>query len=88
MIPFLDLSAATRELNADIDAAVATVVKSGVYIGGPEVQAFETAWAQYCGARHCVGVGNGFDALHLALRAADVGSGDEVIVASNGYIAT
>ena len=88
MIPFLDLGAATRELRADTDAAVNRVIGSGWYIGGPEVEAFETAWAAYCGASHCVGVANGLDALHLALKAADVGPGDEVIVASNGYIAT
>lgn len=88
MIAFLDLGAATRELNAEIDAAVARVVDSGWYIGGPEVAAFESEWATYCGAAHGVGVGNGLDALHLALKAVGVGPGDEVIVASNGYIAT
>ena len=88
MIPFLDLGAATSELKAEIDAAVARVVTSGWYIGGPEVAAFEAEWAEYCGAKHAVGVGNGLDALHLALKAVGVGPGDEVIVASNGYIAT
>ena len=88
MIPFLDLGAATSDLKAEIDAAVARVVKSGWYIGGPEVAAFEAEWADYCGAKHAVGVGNGLDALHLALKAVGVGPGDEVIVASNGYIAT
>ena len=88
MIPFLDLHAATRELQPDISAAVDRVVRSGWYVGGPEVDAFETAWASYCGAGHAVGVANGLDALHLALRACDIGPGDEVIVASNGYIAT
>ena len=88
MIPFLDLGAATRELKAEIDAAVARVVESGWYVGGPEVAAFEAAWADFCGAEHCVGVGNGLDALHLALKAVGVRPGDEVIVASNGYIAT
>ena len=88
MIPFLDLGAATRELKAEIDGAVARVVDSGWYIGGPEVAAFEEDWAAYCGAQHGVGVGNGLDALHLALKAIGVGPGDEVIVASNGYIAT
>ena len=87
-VPFLDLGAATRELATEIGAAVDRVVASGWYIGGPEVEAFETAWAAHCGARHCVGLGNGLDALHLALKALDIGSGDEVIVASNGYIAT
>lgn len=88
MIPFLDLGAATRELKTEIDAAVARVVDSGWYIGGPELETFEHDWASYCGAAHCVGVGNGLDALHLALRAVGAGPGDEVIVASNGYIAT
>lgn len=88
MIPFLDLGAATRELEAEIHAAVRQVVDSGRYVGGPEVAAFEAAWATYCGAAHCVGLGNGLDALHLALKAVGVGPGDEVIVASNGYIAT
>ena len=88
MIPFLDLGAATRELKAEIDVAVARVVDSGWYIGGPEVAAFEEDWAAYCGAQHGVGVGNGLDAMHLALKAIGVGPGDEVIVASNGYIAT
>lgn len=88
MIAFLDLGAATRELKAEIDAAVARVVTSGWYVGGPEVAAFEAEWAHFCGAKHGVGVGNGLDALHLALKAVGVGPGDEVIVASNGYIAT
>jgi dTDP-4-amino-4,6-dideoxygalactose transaminase len=87
-VPFLDVGAAYRELQPAIDAAVARVLESGWYIGGPEVEAFETAFADYCEAQHCVGVGNGLDALHLTLRALEVGSGDEVIVASNGFIAT
>ena len=87
-IPFLDLSAAYRELQTGIDAAVARSLASGYYIGGPEVEAFEAEFATYCGATHAVGVANGLDALHLALRAMDVGPGDEVIVPSNTYIAT
>ena len=88
MIAFLDLAAANAELRVEIDAAVQRVIESGWYIGGTEVIAFEERYADYCGADHCVGVGNGLDALHLALRAMDVGPGDEVIVASNGFIAT
>ena len=87
-IPFLDLGAAYRELQTDIDAAVARSLASGYYIGGPEVEAFEGEFANYCGAAHAIGVANGLDALHLALRAMDVGPGDEVIVPSNTYIAT
>ena len=87
-IPFLDLAAAYRELQPEIDAAVARSLASGYYIGGPEVEAFESEFATYCGATHAIGVANGLDALHLALRAMDVGPGDEVIVPSNTYIAT
>lgn len=87
-ITFLDLGAAYRELQTEIDAAVARTLASGYYIGGPEVEAFETEFASYCGATHAIGVANGLDALHLALRAMDVGPGDEVIVPSNTYIAT
>ncbi|MBK43708.1 MAG: erythromycin biosynthesis sensory transduction protein eryC1 [Roseovarius sp.] len=88
MIPFLDLRAAYLELKPRIDAAVARVLDSGWYILGPEVEAFEAEWAAYCEAAHAVGVANGLDALTLALRALDIGPGDEVIVPSNTYIAT
>lgn len=88
MIPFLDLGAAYRELKPEIDAAVHRVFDSGWYILGSEVEAFEAEWADYCGAAHAVGLANGLDALILALRALEVGPGDEVIVPSNTYIAT
>lgn len=88
VVPFLDLQAAYLELQPEINAAVARVLSSGWYIGGAEVEAFEAEWAEYCGARHCVGVGNGLDALILALRACGIGPGDGVIVPSNTYIAT
>ena len=87
-IPFLDLRAAYLELKPEIDAAIARVLDSGWFILGPEVEAFEAEWAEYCGASHAVGVGNGLDALTLALRALEIGPGDEVIVPSNTYIAT
>lgn len=87
-VPFLDLRSAYLELKPEIDAAVARVLDSGRYILGPEVEAFEAEWAAYCEARHCVGLANGLDALTLALRALEVGPGDEVIVPSNTYIAT
>ncbi len=88
MIPFLDLKAPYLELKQELDEAIARVVNSGWFIGGSEVDQFEADYAQYCGAAHAVGVANGLDALHLALRAMDVGPGDEVIVPSNTYIAT
>lgn len=87
-VPFLDLGAAYRELHIQIDEAIRRVLASGWYIGGPEVERFETEYAAYCEADHCVGVGNGLDALSLVLTAMEVGPGDEVIVASNGFIAT
>lgn len=87
-IPFLDLGAAYRELRAPIDEAIQRVLESGCYILGPEVEAFEQEYAAYCGAQHCVGVGNGLDALQLGLLALGVGAGDEVIVPSNTCIAT
>jgi dTDP-4-amino-4,6-dideoxygalactose transaminase len=87
-IPFLDLGAQYQELRADIDAAIARVLQSGWYILGPEVEAFEIEWAAFCNAQHAVGVANGLDALTLALRALDIGVGDEVIVPSNTYVAT
>lgn len=88
MIPFIDPGAAYRELRPEIDAALSRVLASGCYVLGPEVEAFEAQWAAYCEARHAVGVANGLDALTLALRALDIGPGDEVIVPANTYIAT
>lgn len=87
-VPFLDLGAAYSELKAEIETAVLVSLRSGWYIGGQEVEAFEHEFAAYTETRHCVGVANGLDALHLALRAMDIGAGDEVIVPSNTYIAT
>lgn len=87
-VPFLDLGACYREIREEIDSAVRRVLDSGWYILGPEVEAFEREYADYCCAQYCIGVANGLDALHLALRAMGVGVGDEVIVPSNTYIAT
>lgn len=88
MIPFLDLKAAAVELGEEIEEAVLRVTRSGWYIGGEECTAFEAEFAAFVEAAHCVGVGNGLDALQLALRVVEVGPGDEVIVPSNTYIAT
>lgn len=87
-VPFLDLKAAYAELKDPLDAAALNSLNSGWYIGGEEVTSFETAFAAYVGAAHCVGVANGLDAITLALRALGVGPGDEVLVPSNTYIAT
>ena len=87
-IPFLDLKAAQQELSTEIEQGFDRVLNSGWFILSPEVEAFEDDYAGYCDAKHCIGVGNGLDALHLALLALDVRPGDEVIVPSNTYIAT
>lgn len=87
-VPFLDVGAAYRELKEETDAAVARVLQSGSYILGQEVTLFEQEFADYVGASECVSVANGLDALTLALRALGVGSGDEVIVPANTFIAT
>lgn len=88
MIPVLDVGASYTELKDEIDAAIKGILTSGWYIGGPSVEGFEEQFAQYSGASHCVGVGNGLEALALSLRALEIGSGDEVIVPANTYIAT
>jgi len=88
MIPFLDVRACYLELRREIDDAVARVLDSGHYILGPEVEAFEREFAAASGARHCVGVASGLDALHLSLLALGVRPGDEVVVPSNTFIAT
>jgi dTDP-4-amino-4,6-dideoxygalactose transaminase len=87
-VPFLDVKAATNEVRDEIDAAIARVLNSGRYVLGDEVELFEAEWAAHVSASHCVGVGSGLDALRLALMAMGIGSGDEVIVPSNTYIAT
>ena len=87
-VPFLDLTAGYLELKDEFDAAYHRVMDSGWYVLGNEVEAFETEFAEYCQVKHCIGVGNGLEALHLILRAMDIGPGDEVIVPSNTFIAT
>jgi dTDP-4-amino-4,6-dideoxygalactose transaminase len=87
-IPFQDFRSAYEELQAELDEAYRRCMQSGWYVLGREVSAFEEEYASYCEAGHCVGVGNGLEALHLSLRALGCGPGDEVIVPSNTYIAT
>lgn len=87
-IPFLDLKTPYLELQEEFDSAYRRVMASGWYLLGQELEAFEHEFAVYCNARHCIGVGNGLDALHIILRALGIGPGDEVIVPANTYIAT
>lgn len=88
MVPFLDLKRAYAELKDQFDAAYRRVIESGQYILGEEVKAFEAEFAAYCDGTHCVGVSSGLEALHLILRGLGIGSGDEVIVPANTYVAT
>jgi dTDP-4-amino-4,6-dideoxygalactose transaminase len=87
-IPFLDFIGPYEELKTELDEAYFRFMRSAWYILGSETSAFEEEFARYCGAKFCVGVGNGLEALHLVLRGYGIGSGDEVIVPSNTYIAT
>ena len=88
MIPVLDLVRQTQAIRAEVDAAVDAVLRSGQFILGPNVEAFETEFARYVGARYAVGVASGTDALELALRALNVGPGDEVITTPFTFVAT
>lgn len=88
MIPFLDLKSINDLYKDEITTAVMRAVRSGWYILGPELEAFENEYAAYCGVRHCIGVANGLDALTLILKAYGIESGHEVIVPANTYIAT
>jgi dTDP-4-amino-4,6-dideoxygalactose transaminase len=87
-IPLVDLVAAHAEVADEVAAGMARVIETGSFIAGPEVAAFEREFAAAHGVGHCVGVGNGTDALELALRAVGVGRGDEVILPANTFIAT
>jgi dTDP-4-amino-4,6-dideoxygalactose transaminase len=87
-VPFLDLKAINLARREALAATFARVLDSGWYMLGSELAGFEGEYAAYCEAAHCVGVANGLDALVLALRAMDIGPGDEVIVPSNTYIAS
>jgi len=87
-VTFLDIRKSYLELKNEIDHAIMHVLNSGWYIFGSEVESFEKEYALFCESEHAIGVGNGLDALRLALLAMGVGPGDEVIVPSNTYIAT
>jgi len=87
-IPFVDLAAQHQEIAEEVEAGLASVFARTAFVGGPEVTSFEEEYAGYVGARHCVGVANGTDALELALRAVGVERDDEVILPANTFIAT
>jgi len=87
-IPLLDLGIQHRRIAETVMAGFREVIDDASFVLGPQVQSFEKAYADYCGVSHCVGVGNGTDAIELALRGLGVGAGDEVIVPANTFVAT
>lgn len=87
-VPFLDLKSQYQKIKAEVDREIQAVIDSCAFINGPATKNFEKNFAHYCGVKYAVGVANGTDALHLALRAIGVGKGDEVITAPNTFIAT
>lgn len=87
-VAFLNFKDSYDEISSQIDQAIKSVLEDGTYILGDKVEQFEDAWANYCTAKHAVGVSNGLDALTLALKAVGIEPGDEVIVPSHTYVAT
>jgi dTDP-4-amino-4,6-dideoxygalactose transaminase len=87
-VPFVDLKAQYESIKPEIDAAISDVINQTAFVGGPFLASFEKAFADFCNVRNCIGVGNGTDALYLAVRALGIGPGDEVITVANSFIAT
>ncbi len=87
-IPLVDLATQSAHIKDEVLARIGRVIDKANYILGEEVAQFETEFAHYCGVEHCVGVANGTDAIHMALRALNIGPGDEVITAANSFAAT
>jgi len=87
-VPYFDLTAQYRELRDEIRDAIDRVCNKATFILGEEVELFERTFADYCGVKHCVGLNSGTSALHLAMLAAGIGSGDEVITSANTFFAT
>lgn len=87
-VPFVDLKAQYASIKSEIDGAIAEVIAETAFIGGKRMKQFEFNFAAYCGAKHCVGVGNGTDAITIALFGMGIGQGDEVITAANSFIAS
>ena len=87
-VPFVDLKAQYESIKPEIDAAISDVISKTAFVGGTFLASFEKAFANFCNVRNCIGVGNGTDALYLAVRALGIGPGDEVITVANSFIAT
>ena len=88
LVPFLDLRRLNKSLKDPLDEAFRRVMDSGLFVMGQELEIFESEFAAYCGVKHCIGVGNGLEALSLLLQAYEIGPGDEVLVPANTFIAT
>lgn len=87
-VPFLNLNAQHEPIRAELERAIAHVIDTGAFAGGPFVEKFEANFASYCDCKHAIGVGNGTDALWLSLLALGIGAGDEVITVPNTFMAT
>ncbi len=87
-IPFVDLKSQYKSIKEEIDGAISAVISKTAFIGGSHLKNFEEAFAKFCNVKHCIGVGNGTDAIFIALKALGIGPGDEVITVANSFIAT
>src|SRR5208283_3696942 len=87
-IPFVDLHAQYLTIKPEIDAAIGAVISQSAYIRGPQVDAFEKAWAETLGLKHCVSCANGTDALYIAMRGLGLRAGDEIITTAHSWIST
>src|SRR3990172_1317771 len=87
-IPLVDLKSQYESIKGEIDSVISEVISKTAFIGGPYLKSFEDAFAKFCNTKHCIGVGNGTDALFIVLRALGIGQGDEVITVANSFIAT
>jgi len=87
-IPFVDLKAQYNSIKEEIDQSIQNVIQKAAFINGEYVQSFEKTFSEYIGVKHCTSVGNGTDALFIALKSLDIGEGSEVITAANSFIAT
>lgn len=87
-VPFLDFKRCYKDLKSKLDIAYETVMNSGTYILGDQVEEFEAEFAKFCDVKHAIGVANGLEAIELTLKAWEIGPGDEVLVAANSFIAT
>src|SRR5690606_16749826 len=88
MVKFLDLQSQYHSIQAEVDAAIARTIDQSSFIGGPDLSAFEQEFAAFQQAGHCIGVGNGTDAIEIALEALELPAGSEILVPANSFIAS